>query len=294
LTLLVRSARLVSVALIVGVGLSQIWFRVTDWSLSDMDAYWNAALRLRSGQLLFPPLADESAADVYRYSPWFAAAWVPLTMLPKALVAAVWSMILLIASFLSLWPARGLGWTSLAVMALLGSFLIWAASVGNVQPLMVLGLVWAIRRRSGWLVIGAAASLKAVPILLAVVYLRRGEWKSFLLCLMAFAILVAPFLLVDRSHYPGSGDSPSPLLATTHPLVWLIVTGAAATAPLIVRGRHALFASTVAVLVALPRISLLDLTYLAVPASASRSREADDLRYHRDIPEHQRDSVVST
>src|SRR5688572_17869256 len=93
-----RLARIVVLAVIIGIGFNHVWWSVTDWHLSDMNAYWDAAMRLRVGGELCPPASDVTASDVYRYSPWFAWLWVPLTSLPRGLVNVAWSLILVGAS----------------------------------------------------------------------------------------------------------------------------------------------------------------------------------------------------
>ena len=264
---MIRVARLVALAIVIGWSVSNAWYRITDWSLSDMDAYWNAALRMREGALLYPPLADPSAADVYRYAPWFAWAWVPLTYLPKALVATGWSLVLIAATVAALRPLMRPTAASLATAALIGSMLIWAASVGNVQPLMIAVLVHGIDRRSGPLWVGIAASLKAVPILYVLLYLGRREWGRVLATLLATALLTVPLLITPLQHYPaGPGDSPGPLWAL-HPI--LLAAGlallAAATIRLGAQGSsYSRLLAAGTVLAALPRITLMDLSHLAV------------------------------
>ena len=49
----------------------------------DVSAYWEAANRLRDGDPLYQARAA-NASDLYRYAPWFATAWIPLTYLPQA------------------------------------------------------------------------------------------------------------------------------------------------------------------------------------------------------------------
>ena len=264
---LVRAARLLVLAIVIGWSISNLAFHVAAWNLSDMDAYWNAAMRLREGQPLFPAVADPSAADVYRYSPWFAAAWVPLTFLPKLLVGVAWSIVLLAATAMALWPLRRGGLTSLAAAFLLGSFLVWGASVGNVQPLLIAALVHGIERRSGPLWIGLTASLKAVPFLYVLIYIGRREWMRASFAVAITAVLVVPFLLVDLANYPaGSGDAPSPLLAISPILLVASVAGLAGlTVWLAARcSRFDRLAAATAVLTALPRITLLDLPQLLV------------------------------
>lgn len=45
---------------------------LTTWTVADMDAYWNAAMRLRNGDPLFPPGVTSWAPTVFHYAPWFA------------------------------------------------------------------------------------------------------------------------------------------------------------------------------------------------------------------------------
>ena len=265
--LLVRIARVAALAIVIGWGLVNAWQHISTWSLSDMDAYWNAALRVRDGAALYPPLPDPSAADVYRYAPWFAWAWVPLTFLPKALVAVAWSGVLVAASVAALRPVLARTATSLAVASLLGGFLIWAASVGNVQPLIVASLVNGMDRRSGPLWIGFSASLKAVPILFALVYVGRGEWRRAGLAVAITAVLVLPMLFTPLANYPASsGDAPTPLLAIWPPafLVVAVIAAAIAIRVAMTRSRFTRLSAVAASLAALPRITLLDLSYLLV------------------------------
>jgi hypothetical protein len=272
---LVRGARLVALAVVIGWSISNVAFHVAAWNLADMDAYWNAALRLREGQPLYPALADPSAADVYRYAPWFAWAWVPLTFLPKLAVGIVWSAILLAATGWALRPLMRPDLTSLAALLLLGSFLVWAASVGNVQPLLIGGLVHGLERRSGPVWVGVVASLKAVPILYALIYVGRGEWLRAATAVIVAAVLAAPFLLYDLSRYPaGSGDAPSPLIAISPLLFGAAVVALAGVTLWLARRGSGLdrWAASVTVLAALPRITLLDLPQLLVAVRPAQDR----------------------
>ena len=273
----IRAARLLALAIVIGWSVSNAWYRITDWSLSDMDAYWNAALRVREGAMLYPPLADPSAADVYRYAPWFAWAWIPFTYLPKALVATGWSLILILATAAALRPLMRPTAASIGTAALIGTMLIWAASVGNVQPLMVAVLVHGIDRRSGPLWVGIAASLKAVPIVYVLLYLGRREWSRVFATLAVAALLAAPLLITPLGNYPaGPGDSPGPLWAL-HPL--LLGAALALLTALTIRlasqrSTHSRLLAAATLLVALPRISLLDLSHLAVAIPGPRSDRA--------------------
>ena len=201
-----RLCRLLTVALIVGVGASQLILTIGDWHLRDAGAYWEAAIRLRDGEPLYPALADTDASDVYRYAPWLAWAWVPLTFLPREVVNVIWSIILLAASAAALRPlVRLQGWLSVALfLPIVGGI----SAIGNVQPLIVAALVLGVERRTGPLWIAAAASLKAVPLLLVVTYVGRRQWIRVLVTLALTAALVAPMLFYDLSEYPtGAGGA---------------------------------------------------------------------------------------
>lgn len=269
----VRTARLISIAILVGWSASQVFFRATDWSLSDMDAYWNAAMRIRDGDPLFPQLSDVSAPDVYRYAPWFAALWVPLTHLPKVVVSILWSIILVGAVLACLKPLLRLDLTSIAAATFFGSFLVWGASIGNVQPLLVAGLLYTVDRRAGPLVIGVTASLKAVPILFVLLYVGRREWGRAAVALGCALVLTASFLLVDLTHYPSApGDAPSPLFALSPILfgVALVLVAAVAIRLASLRSAHDRLGAAGAALAALPRITLLDLPLLLVGVRPER------------------------
>jgi hypothetical protein len=100
----VRLARLLALAVIVGVGISELWFAVSQWTMTDSAAYWNAGMRLREGAPLYPVVSNVEASDVYRYAPWFAWLTVPFTYLPVWLAGAVWSLILVAASVAAVVP----------------------------------------------------------------------------------------------------------------------------------------------------------------------------------------------
>jgi hypothetical protein len=257
------------------------WLRGTlSWELGgDMDAYWNAALRIRDGTPLFPPLADLNAHDVYRYSPWFAAAWVPLTFLPKLAVTLIWVGALFAATASLLVPLRRLGLAGWLLLLILAPLMAQSAFYGQVQPLMVLALAASIPGRAGPLAIGAAASMKVTPILFALVYVARREWGKAALSLVIAAVLSAPMLLVSLADYPfDSGYSLSP--ASTQPVLYALLAGTVVLAASLAawdRSRWTLLAAGAATILASPRIYLDMISYLLPvlgrPAAADDSQQ---------------------
>jgi hypothetical protein len=231
---------------------------------SDMDAYWEAAERLRDGERLYRP-GVETDSDLYRYAPWFAAAWIPLTYLPKEAVLLGWMSLCVAAALASVAPLAREGLAGWAALIFLLPFQLEGAAFGNVQPLLVLMLMWGAPRRSGPLWIALGASLKGAPLVLAAVYAGRGEWRRALVTVALTAALVAPMLLFDLSAYStevGSGQL-SPMQWS--PLIWATAALAAIGATYrLANTRYAWLAGSVATMLALPRFLLYQISFVIV------------------------------
>lgn len=264
----IRLARTVAMAVIIGIGLFNLYAAATHWTLSDAAAYWQAALRIRDGEPLYPVLSNVDASEVYRYAPWFAWAAVPFTFLPQQLAGALWSALLLGASGLALVPlARARAWVAVAFFA---PILVGISAVGNVHPLLIAPLVWTVQRRSGPFWIGVAASLKIFPILFALVYLGRGQWVRALAALAVTALLWAPALLYDLRGYATEAGQAASLISI--PILWAVVVGAAIGVTMrLAPGPFGWLAAAVSVVIALPRLFVYDVTYLMVGATARRT-----------------------
>jgi hypothetical protein len=262
----VRLARVVALAVIIGIGINHIYWSIADWHLKDMNAYWDAGLRLRAGGPLFPPVTDVLASEVYRYSPWFAWLWVPLTGLPREVVNVAWSIVLLAASFAAMTPlARGGQWLGVAFFL---PILIGISAGGNVHALLIAALVLSVERRSGPLWIAIAASLKLFPILFVLTYVGRREWLRAAATIAITGLFLVPFLLYDLSNYVTSAG-PAELLIEWPVVYAVAVIGAIAASLWLARTRYAWLASSTAVLLALPRSFLYDVTWLAVAVPSS-------------------------
>lgn len=271
-----RLARWAAAAAVVGLSIAMIIFAFRGWTGEDSLAYWHAALRIREGAGLYPPIPDPGASDVYRYAPWFAYLWVPVTYLPMAWVMLVWTIMLVVASVAAVAGlAREGGLTPRLLALLFGSMLIWTAARGNVQPLMIWALVAGLPRWSGPLWVGLAASLKAVPIAFALIYVARRDWKAAAWSVAIAAILVGPMPLMGWSPI-----DPGPSLSLYHqvsPAVWAVIAAAATGAAVLIaiqRSRYAQVAAGLAAILVLPRLLLYDITFLA--PSAAQFEDADE------------------
>jgi hypothetical protein len=185
---------------------------------TDGQVYWDAGQRVASGQPLYPAGTDPDTA--FKYAPWFAWAWAPLTFLPEPLVAGAWIVAMVGAWALPTVAFLRMGWAARAVALLAGPPLLIAALGGNVQPAVV-ALLWAfLDRRGGPVAIGIAASLKLFPALFVVTYLARREWGRAVVALAVGALLWLPALLYDLGAYPSAiGGALS--LWTISPIVYL-------------------------------------------------------------------------
>lgn len=269
----IRLARIIALALVIGLGVNHLWWSVADWHLSDMNAYWEAGLRIRSGDPLFPPATDVTASEVYRYSPWFAWLWAPITMLPREVVNVAWSLVLVAASCAAVVPlARRGAWIAVAFFF---PILIGISAIGNVHALLVASLVLSVERRSGPVWIGVAASLKLLPILFIIPYLGRRQWGRAAVSLGVAAVLLAPYLLYDLSNYVTSAGGGG-LLWDWPPLYGAAVAAAVGVAAWTAASRWGWLAAATAVVIAIPRSFVYDVTWALVGAPADREAGGEE------------------
>jgi hypothetical protein len=266
-------ARRTVLVLLIGFGIAQMLLTISNWHLSDMGAYWEAGERLRLGEPLYPPLTDPESSATYRYAPWFAWLWAPVTLLPRDLVAAAWSAILLAASAISLRPAiRARAWF---VLILFTPILFGISAIGNAHPLIIAGLVHGVERRSGPVWIAAAASLKAAPILFVLTSLGRRQWGRFVATVAATVALVAPMLLYDLSNYPAGSGAAGGLIAIPPLYVVAVALGMIVSVRLARRDTGWL-ASAATVVIATPRLFVYDMTYLLVGLASRPAADRSD------------------
>jgi hypothetical protein len=255
----IRASQVVVLVLLGAYALVMLAAVVRHWDLGDMRAYLGAAERLMAGQTLYPAGAQPDASETYRYAPWFAAAWVPATFVPEPVVAFVWSVLLIAALVyvaVRLLAARSP--VGVAASLVFVPLLAMTAAYGNVQPLLIAGLMHAPKAWS----IGLAASLKVSPILLMFGVGRRQA----VLAIVIAVILWAPVLLFDLSAYPTD-----PGVALIGGPLWLHAVAALAlvVATFVVPIRYRLLVAALATVVAIPRLHLYDFTFVlaAVPQS---------------------------
>jgi hypothetical protein len=220
----------------------------------DVTAYYHAAERLSQGQTLYAAGAA-NASDLYRYAPWFAAAWIPVTALPLTPVAAAWVGLMALAALISTLPLLRLGPSGWAAFAFFFPLQLQGAAFGNVQPALVLLLMFGVNRSWGPLSVAIGASLKLTPIVLVLVYAGRGEWRRAWLTLGLTVVLVGPMLLFDLTGYSTDPGPNQDSLAGVSLYLFLPVAAATLIATwLLARTRYAWAAGGLAVVASLPRL----------------------------------------
>jgi hypothetical protein len=250
----------------------------------DADAYWHAALRLREGLPLYGgPRGDET--EIYRYAPWFAFAWVPLTYLGQANAYLVWRALLLAAAVAAVWPLlrlRSPAAVTLAVLAL--CLMVSNLPAANVTTLIVGVLAVGLPTLAGPVLLGFAGSLKVFPLLFVAGYLAQRRWRDTAVALGIAAILWLHVLVFDVSTYPTAVGGSSFYVGGTSlyaisPVLWGIATGlvAALVVLLVVtRSPWTWLAAGAAISTVVPRAWLPDAAYI-VPAAIMLLRSAKGL-----------------
>jgi hypothetical protein len=247
----------------------------------DADAYWHAAERLREGLPLYLP-AGPDETEIYRYAPWFAFAWLPLTYLGQDGAYLIWRGILLLAAAAAVWPLlRRPSPAALTLSVLVFSLLVSNLPAANVTTLMVGVLAVGLNTRAGPYLLGAAASLKVFPILLVAGYLAERRWREAAISVAVAAVLWAHVLVFGLDTYPTttvSGESfylGGVSLLALHPVllavalvgfaaagIWMVVTGS----------RWTWLLAGAAIPTVVPRVWLPDAAWVAPAASVMLDR----------------------
>jgi len=186
--------------------LANVILVTAQWEFDDVHAYLGAAQRLLDGAELYTLTPDLS--DTYFYAPWFAFLWIPMTQLPLLWVEVGWALVLLAATMAAILPFRRT-WAGMALALLLGGLLYRTTGWGNVQPLLIVVLVYALPTRAGPWVVGFASSLKPWPILAVAVYAWRRDWRSAGISIGVAAALWLPIFLFNWTEYPAGARAPN-------------------------------------------------------------------------------------
>ena len=266
-TLSVWAQRFV-IGLLFGTMLIRLAMIATDWNFGDINAYWLAAERLKAGEPLYLGSLDPDSYRVFRYAPWFAWLWVPLTYLPRTFVEWAWAAILAgasVAILVALVRLRSAAAWALAFI--ITPWLLSLVQVGNVQPLVVAALAFGISRRSGPAWVGLTASLKLVPMVYVLIYVARRQWRRVAASFVLAGILLIPYLLYDLSGYTTEPGRSVSFYYYVGPWAWVVTAaGSVAVAVWLAlrRSPYVWVATAVAVGLLAPRTHETYATYLVI------------------------------
>lgn len=232
--------------------------------LDDMATYTQAAERIINGEAIYASYLGDLTP--YKYAPWFAVLWIPLTLIPSPVLGALWLALLSTCAWWLLWRAP---WW-LAIIA--GPFMAWGAAIGNTAPLLFALVALALPTRWAAVAIGAVASLKGFPVLLVVPLVLERRWRDVVVAMAVTLVLIAPMLLFDVSGYQVSAEGPNSINNLLGPVAWLAT---AAVGVAVVVTRPSWRSAGLAVILTNPRFQWYDLGYLLIgePRKASRRDE---------------------
>lgn len=129
--------------------------------------------------------------DAYNYSPVFAQAIYPLTLLPWPVFLGLWMAGIAAVLLWLLWPLPA-KWRWLVYLVLLAP----AVGIGNIQVFIAAACVVGLRYPAAW---AFPALTKVTPALGPVWFLARREWRPLLVSAMA-TLFVAGVSFVAAPH----------------------------------------------------------------------------------------------
>jgi Glycosyltransferase family 87 len=175
------------------IGLDTLVLHLRLDPLADVRAYYDAGARLNAGQPLYVQTATTDDPGFYRYPPLLAIAFRPLALLPYETAALIWEAFLIVL-FVATLVRLGLHnrWTWI-VTGWLAAPIAWSLAIGQAQVavtfLVALGSPWAV---------ALAGNLKVLPIIIAIYWIGRRDWRAirrliaWLLALAAVQLVLEP------------------------------------------------------------------------------------------------------
>ena len=237
--------------------------RVASFGMDSAHAYWNV---WRVGPYTLPP----GSPDAFNYTPAFAQAIYPLTLLPWPVFLAMWSALLGAALVWLLWPLSSRWrWLVLAYAAPP------ALLIGNIEAFLAVAAVIGLRHPSAW---AFPLLTKVTPGLGPVWFAVRREWRQAAVAVLGTATAVAVSFAVSPQLWQQWWDfiigAPTPPTQVGYPpLALRLVIAIAVLVWGALRGRRGAIA--VAMLLAMPLWSSGILVLLtAMPRLRSADAEA--------------------
>ncbi|WP_206789075.1 glycosyltransferase 87 family protein [Amycolatopsis sp. MtRt-6] len=232
-----------------GVLLLMVFAGYTTWSgvwaktgvhLEDFRTYLAAGQALRDGAPLYEPGAARlpTIAGTFKYPPFAAEVFLPLTLLPKVLLPLVAVLVNLFALVLVVWVALGrqgyaadhgrvAATAALSALALPMQPVLLNFTVGQVNLLLLLLILLDLTGRDRWWTgagVGVAAGIKLMPAVFVLYLLAARRFRAAAVAVGAFGLTVAAGFaalpaesakfwaasVVDPARITGSTDALAP------------------------------------------------------------------------------------
>lgn len=205
------------------LGIQTVVLHLSTDPLADVRAYYDAGARLNDGRPLYDQPATTNEAEFYRYPPLLAIVFRPLALLPFEIAAAIWEVFLVGCLALTIVRLRATRrtWVVLGMLALPTG---WAVAIGQAQILVT--LLMAI---GSPVALAFATHLKLFPVLAAIWWLGRGDWRSlgwFVGWLVALGLVQLVLEPTGTLAYPASlgleqvGSVENRSLYALSPILW--------------------------------------------------------------------------
>ena len=261
------------------VGLAVFWFHIRLDPLVDVHAYYDAGARLNAGLPLYPTDADVNAAEFYRYPPLLAIIFRPIAaLMPFEPAALLWGAFCFLTFFLTLKILGVRRFEVWVVAGLVGIGIGWSLAIGQAQ----VPVTWLLAIGSPWAV-AFATNLKVLPLLVAVFWVGRRDWRAlgvfaaWMAGLFLFQLVLEPagtiaFLQITNLQQVGEVNNLSPYAFS--PALWAVLVVAGGLLCLYLARTPAGWAAAVAFSVlATPRLlSYMFITLLACTRRVAPSK----------------------
>lgn len=257
------------------LGIQTLVLHLSTDPLADVHAYYDAGARLNAGLPLYDQPATTNDNEFYRYPPLLAIIFRPLALLPFEAAAAIWEGFLVVCLALTI-VRLGLNRRTWVVLGMLALPILWSLAIGQAQ--VVVTLLMALGTP---MTIALAAHLKIFPVLAAIWWLGRRDFRSFAWFVAWLAGLGVVQLVLEPAGtlaFPASlgleqvGNVENRSLYAYSPIAWAVaVVAGTVVAWRLAPTRYGWVAAVALSVLATPRLLIYQLSTLVAALSEPRS-----------------------
>jgi Glycosyltransferase family 87 len=257
------------------LGIQTLVLHLSTDPLADVHAYYDAGARLNAGLPLYDQPATTNDNEFYRYPPLLAIVFRPLALLPFEAAAAIWEAFLVVCLALTI-VRLGLNRRTWVVLGMLALPILWSLAIGQAQ--VVVTLLMALGTP---MTVALAAHLKIFPVLAAIWWLGRRDFRSFAWFVAWLAGLGVVQLVLEPAGtlaFPASlgleqvGNVENRSLYAYSPIAWAVaVVAGTVVAWRLAPTRYGWVAAVALSVLATPRLLIYQLSTLVAALREPRS-----------------------